>query len=132
MKKSMLWRSVLLFALLWLNASAQAYEDELHQQLTFMSAKQLSRCKTIWQDKDISLDTQNSDALSALEMRYVVRANGASAKSNFFGRMFRWNYYDVTRNESQRVLGIFTTRFNTRFEEVNALLRSAVPGVAPS
>ena len=127
MKKSMLWRSALLFALLWLNASAQAYEDELHQQLTFMSAKQLSRCMTTWQDTNPSLGPQNNDALSALEMRYVVRANVASAKGNFFGRMFRWNYYDVTRDDSQRVLGMFATRFNTRFEEVTAQLRSA-PG----
>ena len=126
MKKSMLWRSALLFALLWLNASAQAYEDELHQQLTFMSAKQLSRCATIWQDKDLALDMQSSDALSALEMRYVVRANVASAKGNFFGRMFRWNYYDVTRDDSQRVLGMFATRFNTRFEEVTAQLLSLI------
>ena len=125
MKKSMLWRSALLFALLWLNASAQAYEDELHQQLTFMSAKQLSRCMTTWQVTNLALGTQHDEALSALEMRYVVRANVASAKGNFFGRMFRWNYYDVTRDESQRVIGMFATRFNTRFEEVNAQLRSA-------
>jgi hypothetical protein len=119
------WRSVLLFALLWLSASTQAYQGELHQQLTFISAKQLSRCMTTWQDTDLALGTQRDDALSALEMRYVVRANVASAKGNFFGRMFRWNYYDVTRDESQRVIGMFATRFNTRFEEVNAQLRSA-------
>ena len=88
MKKFMHWRSALLFASLWLSASTQAYQGELHQQLTFMSAKQLSRCMTVWQDMDNALAQHSYDPLSALEMRYVVRANVANAKGNFFGRMF--------------------------------------------
>lgn len=125
MKKFMHWRSALLFASLWLSASTQAYQGELHQQLTFMSAKQLSRCMTVWQDMDNALAQHSYDPLSALEMRYVVRANVANAKGNFFGRMFRWNYYDVTRDDSQRVIGMFATRFNSRFEEVLGRLKSA-------
>ena len=89
------------------------------------SAKQLSRCMTVWQDMDNAMAQHSYDPLSALEMRYVVRANVANAKGNFFGRMFRWNYYDVTRDDSQRVIGMFATRFNSRFEEVLERLKSA-------
>ena len=58
----------------------------VHQQLTFLAAKQLSRCD----------QTSELQPLSALDTRYVVRANIAQADSNVFWRMFRWNYYTVT------------------------------------
>ena len=59
---------------------AFGYESAVHQQLTFLAAKQLSRCD----------QTSELQPLSALDTRYVVRANIAQADSNVFWRMFRW------------------------------------------
>ena len=92
MKKCMRWRNFLLFASLLASGATQAYPGELHQQLTFLAAKQVSRCDAIWSQ---SQDSQPAESLlampeplgrlSALDMRYVVRANVARSKSNFFG-----------------------------------------------
>jgi hypothetical protein len=105
-------RSVLLIAALLASSHTLAYQPELHQQLTFLSAKQISRCLPYWQQADPSIAIKS---LSTLDMRYVVRANAARAKGSFFGRMFRWNYLDTSRNDSEAVWGMFDTRFNSRF-----------------
>ena len=63
--------------------------------------------------------------LSALDMRYVVRANVARSKSNFFARMFRWNYFDVSGEPNDAVLGMFDTRFNSRFVAISDQLLNA-------
>ena len=83
------WFSQCLFTLacgLLLIAAMPAFagESAVHQQLTFLAAKQLSRCD----------QTSELQPLSALDTRYVVRANIAQADSNVFWRMFRWNYYN--------------------------------------
>ena len=115
MKKCMPWRSVLLIAALLASSPTQAYQPELHQQLTFLSAKQVSRCLPYWQEADASMAI---NPLSTLDMRYVVRANAARAKGSFFGRMFRWNYLDISQNDSDAVWGMFDTRFNSRFHDL--------------
>lgn len=115
MKKCMPLRSVLLIAALLASSPTQAYQPELHQQLTFLSAKQISRCLPYWQEADSSMAI---NPLSTLDMRYVVRANAARAKGSFFGRMFRWNYLDLTQNDSEAVWGMFDTRFNSRFHDL--------------
>ena len=132
MKKSMRWRSFLLFASLLVSSAVQAYPGELHQQLTFLAAKQLSRCDAIWsrsQDREIDHSLvampEPIGRLSALDMRYVVRANVARSKSNFFGRMFRWNYFDVSNESNDTVLGMFDTRFNSRFVTLSDQLLNA-------
>ena len=132
MKKCMRWRSFLLFASLLVSSAAHAYPGELHQQLTFLAAKQLSRCDALWSP---SQDRQRDQSLlampgpigrlSALDMRYVVRANVARSKSNFFGRMFRWNYFDVSSDSNDAVLGMFDTRFNSRFLAISDQLLNA-------
>ncbi len=124
MKKCMSWRNVLLIAALLGSSATHAYQAELHQQLTFLSAKQISRCMVDWQ-------TTNSAALgeplSALDVRDVVRANAARAKGFFLGRMFRWNYLDISQDDSDAVLGVFDTRFNSRFHDLSAQLLSQSP-----
>jgi hypothetical protein len=112
MKKCMPWRNALLIAALLASSTVQSYQPELHQQLTFLAAKQASRCAAQWAQTDAALTVGK---LSALDMRYVVRANVARAKGNFFGRMFRWNYLDVSQHSSQPLWGMFDTRFNARF-----------------
>lgn len=128
MKKCMRWRSALLTALLLVSSGVHAYQDALHQQLTFLSAKQLSRCDAFWSEQLPSTAApllMPASRLSALDMRYVVRANVARSKGNFFGRMFRWNYFDVSQDGSEAFLGMFDTRFNARFSDLNAQILNA-------
>lgn len=125
MKKCLHWRSHLLFVLLWASTGAHGYQGELHQQLTFLSAKQLSRCSDVAPLRNQQHTQLPGDRLSALDTRYVVRANVARAKSNIFARTFRWNYFDVSREGSETVIGVFDTRFNERFKNVSTRLLNA-------
>ena len=132
MKKCMRWRNCLLFVSLLASGAVQAYPGELHQQLTFLAAKQVSRCDAIWSQAQDSQPAERVPAmpgslgrLSALDMRYVVRANVARSKSNFFARMFRWNYFDVSGEPNDAVLGMFDTRFNSRFVAISDQLLNA-------
>ncbi len=84
---------------------ALGYESSVHQQLTFLAAKQLSRC----------YQTSELQPLSALDTRYVVRANIAQADSNVFWRMFRWNYYNRDEARSRAALRVIDTRFHDHF-----------------
>ena len=87
------------------------YESDIHQQLTFLAAKQYSRCA----DLDAELYQP-----SALDVRYLVRANVAQADAGFFSRMFRWNYYNPSELQQRDVLGVIETRFQ---EHYRSLLR---------
>lgn len=88
---------------------AFGYESAVHQQLTFLAAKQLSRCD----------QTSELQPLSALDTRYVVRANIAQADRNVFWRMFRWNYYNRDAAQSRAALGLIDTRFHDHFNGLN-------------
>ena len=132
MKKCMRLRSFLLFASLLVSSATYAYPGDLHQQLTFLAAKQLSRCDATWSpsqdpqmERALLASPMPNGRLSALDMRYVVRANVARSKSNFLGRMFRWNYFDVSSDTNESVLGMFDTRFNSRFVAISDQLLNA-------
>jgi hypothetical protein len=73
-----------------------------------MAAKQMSRC-------DVLSGVQAGARLTALDTRYIVKANIAQASSNLFVRMFRWNYYNPGPEEAKAVLGIIDTRFSNHF-----------------
>ena len=103
------WTSALVFSGLLLTAPAFGYESSVHQQLTFLAAKQLSLCDR----------TSELQPLSALDTRYVVRANIAQADSNVFWRMFRWNYYNRDAAQSRAALGLIDTRFHDHFNGLN-------------
>ena len=93
---------------------ALSYESALHQQLTFIAAKQFSRCARIAEDLE---------QLSALDTRYIVRANVAQADTNMFTRMIRWNYYDRGEQGGRSFFGLIDTRFHNHFGALeNALL----------
>ena len=73
-----------------------------------MAAKQLSLC-----------DQASGDGvMSALDTRYIVRANVAQAESNVFVRMFRWNYYNRDEGREKAALGIIDTRFHAHFNSL--------------
>ena len=93
---------------LFLSTQVASYEGDIHQRLTFMAAKQLSLC-----------DRASGDGvMSALDTRYIVRANVAQAESNVFVRMFRWNYYNRDEGREKAALGIIDTRFHAHFNSL--------------
>jgi hypothetical protein len=111
MNRSIFWKKFLL--IIALNAGsfgplAYAYEGDVHQQITFIAAKQMSRCESL-------PDLDAGARLTALDTRYIVKANVAQAGSNVFVRMFRWNYYNPMVDEVKPVLGIIDTRFDSHF-----------------
>jgi len=98
--------SGIICALTW-SADSWGYEAQLHQQLTFIAARQYNRC---------AQDNPQLARLSALDTRYIVKANVAQADANIFVRMFRWNYYNRKDQSNRSTLGMIETRFHERFE----------------
>ena len=96
-----------LYTLLPVNFVA-AYDGPIHQQLTFAAVRQYNRCV---------VDEQKLSTLSALEARYIVKANLAESERNVFTRMFRWNYYNREDQSTRSVLGLIDTRFHDRFRQ---------------
>lgn len=111
MNRSIFWKKFLLITALNSGSFvpvAFAYERDVHQQITFIAAKQMSRCESL-------PDLAPNARLSALDTRYIVKANVAQAGSNVFVRMFRWNYYNPMGDEVKPVLGMIDTRFDSHF-----------------
>ncbi len=82
------------------------YEAEIHQQLTFIAARQFNQCVQTLPD---------IQRLSALDTRYIVKANVGQADTNVFVRLFRWNYYNRDDQSSRSTLGMIDTRFHDHF-----------------
>ena len=99
----------LLFLLMGFAAELHSYDSDIHQQLTFLAAKQYSKC------------TETQQGLyrpSALDVRYLVRANAAQADAGFFSRMFRWNYYSPNPQDQKDVLWVIETRFQGHYRSL--------------
>jgi hypothetical protein len=97
-----------------------AYEPKNHQVITFVAAKQFNNC--------LQEPGNGIPRLTPLEVRYVVKSNVGQAKANPFGRMFRWNYYDVA-GADRRWLWVMDTRFNGHFDDIaKELAETADPG----
>lgn len=111
---SQLLLTVALVALL--TPQAFAYNEKLHQQFTFLAAKQFNLCV-----EELKLPLP---PFSPLQVRYVARANVQQAQSKFFTRMFRWNYYNREDQSSNNWLWLLDTRFHDHFNEVQQRLSS--------
>ena len=99
----------LLFLLMGFAAELHSYDSDIHQQLTFLAAKQYSKC------------AETQEGLyrpSALDVRYLVRANVAQADAGFFSRMFRWNYYSPESQDQKDVLWVIETRFQRHYRSL--------------
>ena len=94
---------------------AHAYEGDIHQQLTFLAARQYNRCV-----KDIHLPS-----LTPLQMRYVAKANANRADRAWWKRLFRWNYYDRSEQSPRRVLWLIETRIHDTYEDTLRRLTNA-------
>ena len=96
----------MLFLLMGFAAELYSYDSDIHQQLTFLAAKQYSKCA----ERDNVLYRP-----SALDVRYLVRANVAQADAGFFSRIFRWNYYSPDLQDQKDVLWLIETRFQGHY-----------------
>lgn len=110
MNRLSLWQySSLLAIASAISGQASAYEDRVHQQLTFIAARQFNEC--------VQGQTEG-ERLSALDTRYIVKSNVALANTNIFVRMFRWNYYNRNDQTSRSTWGVIDTRFHERFDQL--------------
>lgn len=100
---------VLALVIAALAGPALGYTGDLHQQLTFIAARQFNNCAHA---------SNEVNRFSALDTRFIVRANVAQAETNVFTRMFRWNYYNRADQTSRSALGFIDTRFHDHFEQL--------------
>jgi len=85
--------------------SVRAYDGDVHQQLTFIAARQYNRCAEV----------SHLTRLTPLEVRYVAKANAGQAERSGWLRMFRWNYYDRGDQSAGRFLWLIETRMHERY-----------------
>ncbi|MBX3706256.1 MAG: hypothetical protein KF911_06415 [Pseudomonadales bacterium] len=104
-----------LLAGLVLGGNVLAYDARSHQLLTFLAAKQLSRC----------LAADAGPHLSPLQVRGIANGTAALADTNFAVRMLRWAYYDPLEREGVSVAWLVSTRFNDHFRAQVAELEAA-------
>ena len=88
--------------------AAQAYEAEIHQQFTFLAAKQFNQCAA-----ELGLEP-----LTPLQVRYVARTNVRQVEGRWFRNWFRWNYYDRDEQSEKGALWVFETRLHRHFNDV--------------
>jgi hypothetical protein len=98
-------------------ASASAYESRLHQQLTFIAAKQYNRCA----------DERNARALTPLQVRYIAKANVGQADDNFLRKLVRWNYYDRSTQSERSFMWLVDTRMHHQFNDLSRELTEEPP-----
>lgn len=104
---------VWLFCMLCFAAGvAEAYPGEVHQQLSFVAARQFNRCV---EGTDIA-------PLTTLNVRYAARSSTAEADAGFWRRAVRWQFYDRKHRTqaAPRSLWIIQTRLHERFEATAA------------
>ena len=99
-----LWASLLVGPALPL----QAYEAEIHQQLTFVAAKQFNQCAA-----EVGLLP-----LTPLQVRYVAKASVSQVEGRWFRNWMRWNYYDRAGQSEKGMLWMVDTRFHKHFNDV--------------
>ncbi|NKC01480.1 MAG: hypothetical protein GKR90_23685 [Pseudomonadales bacterium] len=99
----------LLFLAGILAPSVYAFSSETHQMLTFIAAREFNNCAHA---------EASVTRFSALDTRYIVRANAAQADTNFFTRMFNWNYYNRADQRPRTAFGVIDTRFHDHFDDL--------------
>jgi hypothetical protein len=105
------WQALLLIAVLGCGSTLQqafAFDARAHQEITFLAAKQLSRC----------LGSSGEPLFSPLEVRAIATSNAELADGNFFVRLFRWNYYDPLERQDNAVAWVLDTRFTGHFRSL--------------
>ncbi len=94
--------------------NSAAYDPPLHQQFTFIAAKQLNRC----------LEDTAVPRLTPLQVRYIAKSDVAQAKGSWFGQ-FRWGYYDRAQQQQRTLMWVIDTRLHDHFRQLERDLSSA-------
>ena len=102
-------------AALLVTVSPVAYEGDIHQQLTFIAARQYNQCA----------EGTHLATLTPLEVRYIAIANANQADAAWWRRMFRWNYYNRDDQSSAKFMWIFDTRMHNHFTDTMRRLDEA-------
>lgn len=97
---------VLLLPLTLVAPPALAYPAAVHQQLTFLAARQFNRCVE-----------GKIPAITALQVRYAALGAIEEADAGFWRRTFQWQYYDRGGETERRSLWFIETRLHERFNE---------------
>ena len=95
--------------------SALAYEGRIHEQLTFIAARQYNRCA-----EETHLAT-----LTPLQVRYIAIANASQADAAWWRRMFRWNYYNRGDQSTAKLFWLVETRMHDHYQDTLRRLREA-------
>jgi hypothetical protein len=99
---------LLIWAVLGLGQlGAHAYEGPIHQQLTFIAVRHFNNCVD-----------QDEARFSALQTRYMVKANVEQADGGFWRGLFRWNFYNRDDEKPRSLLWIVETRLHRVFEQL--------------
>ncbi len=98
---------------LWPLSSA-AYDPPLHQQFTFIAAKQLNRC----------LEGTALPRLTPLQVRYIAKSDVAQAQGSWIPQ-FHWGYYDRSAQGQKKLLWLIDTRLHDHFSQLERDLSSA-------
>ena len=94
---------------------ARAYEGNIHEQLTFLAARQYNRCA-----EETHLAT-----LTPLQVRYIAIANANQADAAWWRRMFRWSYYNRNDQSTGKILWMVETRMHNHFGDTLRRLEGA-------
>ena len=94
---------------------ALAYEGNIHEQLTFLAARQYNRCA-----EETHLAT-----LTPLQVRYIAIANANQADAAWWRRMFRWSYYNRNDQSTGKILWMVETRMHNHFGDTLRRLEGA-------
>jgi hypothetical protein len=99
---------------------AHTYDSRLHQQLTFIAAKQYNRCA----------NERGARALTPLQVRYVAKANVGQADDNFLRKLVRWNFYDRSSQSERSFMWLIDTRMHHHFNDLARDLDTEAPDTA--
>ena len=97
-----------------LSDNSAAYDPPLHQEFTFIAAKQLNRC----------LEGSPLPRLTPLQVRYIARSDVAQAQGSWAGQ-FRWGYYDRSAQSQKKLLWLVDTRLHDHFRQLAGDMSSA-------
>jgi hypothetical protein len=112
------WRGWLVccafFACTLLPGTGVAYDPPLHQQFTFIAAKQLNRC----------LEGSPLPRLTPLQVRYIAKSDVAQAQGSWIPQ-FHWGYYDRSSQGQKKLLWLIDTRLHDHFRQLESEMSSA-------
>ena len=102
------------FACALLPGTCVAYDPPLHQQFTFIAAKQLNRC----------LEGSTLPRLTPLQVRYIAKSDVAQAQGSWIPQL-HWGYYDRSSQGQKKLLWLIDTRLHDHFQQLESEMASA-------